>query len=126
MKVEISNGELVDKVTILSIKRNKIKSPEKLKNIEKEFNTLYQNMTGLGIDEESHEYQELLQVNQILWDVEDELRKKEAAQTFDDEFIELARKVYFTNDKRAEIKRRINTLTKSEFVEEKTYVKYKK
>jgi hypothetical protein len=126
MKVEISNGELVDKVTILSIKRNKIKSPEKLKNIEKEFNTLYQNMTGLGIDEESAEYQELLQVNQILWDVEDELRKKEAAQTFDDEFIELARKVYFTNDKRAEIKRRINTLTKSEFVEEKTYVKYQK
>ena len=126
MKAEISNGELVDKVTILSIKRNKIKSPEKLKNIEKEFNTLYQNMTGLGIDEESPEYQELLQVNQILWDVEDELRKKEAAQTFDDEFIELARKVYFTNDKRAEIKRRINTLTKSEFVEEKTYVKYKK
>ncbi|MBD3290491.1 hypothetical protein GF337_16930 [candidate division KSB1 bacterium] len=126
MKVEISNGELVDKVTILSIKREKITVPEKLKNVEKEFSILRKEMSTLGISEETPEYQELLRVNRELWDIEDQLRKKEAAQVFDDEFIRLARKVYFTNDKRSEIKRRINQMTDSDLIEEKTYVDYRK
>lgn len=125
MKIEVSNGELVDKVTILAIKLDKIKSEEKLKNIRKEYDLLKADMEKLKINEDTPEYQELLSVNLQLWQIEDDIREKEAEKRFDDEFVELARSVYFTNDKRSEIKRRINEKTGSDLYEEKEYAKYK-
>lgn len=125
MKVEVSNGELVDKVSILKIKLNKIKSAEKLKNIKTEFHILFDEMKKLGIDENMVEYQELIKVNTELWEIEDKIRVKELNKEFDNEFIELARSVYFKNDKRFELKSKINSLTKSTLIEEKEYVDYK-
>jgi hypothetical protein len=125
MKVEVSNGELVDKVTILAIKLKKIKSPEKLKNIKKEYDFLLESMKSIGINANTNEYKDLFNVNKTLWEIEDKIRLKEMSKEFDGEFIELARSVYFNNDKRFEIKKKINELTKSNFSEEKEYVKYK-
>lgn len=125
MKIDISIGELVDKVTILSIKREKISNPEKRKNIQKEYDILLPPMQKCGIDVESDEFIQLKTVNLKLWDIEDQIRIKEAAKAFDDEFIGLARSVYFTNDERAAIKKRINVTYNSDLVEEKEYVDYK-
>jgi hypothetical protein len=125
MKIEISIGELVDKVSILSIKLEKIINPDKLKNIEKEFNLLYKSMQKIGLTKDSDDFKKLVNVNLKLWDIEDKIRIKEASKEFDDEFIQLARSVYFENDKRAEIKKQINLTFGSELVEEKEYVQYK-
>ncbi len=125
MKVEISLGELVDKVSILAIKLKKIKSPDKLKNIQKEYDLLSISMQGAGIDAASEEFKQLEQINLKLWDIEDQIRLKEAAKAFDPEFIELARSVYFTNDERAAVKKAINLKYGSDLVEEKEYVDYK-
>lgn len=124
MKIEISTGELVDKVTILAIKLEKISNPSKLKNIRKEYEWLLKPMTACGIGTDSEEFLALKDVNLRLWEIEDRIRIKEAAQEFDREFIDLARSVYFTNDQRAEIKKRINLATGSDLVEEKEYVDY--
>ena len=124
MKVEISNGELVDKVTILHIKRQKIQDPQKFANVQKEYDVLLKSLKKIEITLKSPEFQELLQVNTKLWKIEDKIRIKESAKEFDDEFIELARNVYFTNDKRADIKKRINMQTESALIEEKEYVEY--
>ena len=125
MKIEISIGELVDKVTILSIKLEKIKNPDKLKNIKKEYNLLYESMKKTGITKDSEQFINLVQVNLSLWDIEDKIRIKEANKQFDDDFIQLARSVYFKNDKRAEIKKQINLTFGSDLIEEKEYVQYK-
>ncbi len=125
MKIEVSNGELVDKVSILSIKLKKIKTTEKLANIKKEYDLLIKYMNDLGIDEATDEYKQLIEVNTDLWEIEDKIRIKEANKEFDDEFIQLARSVYFQNDKRFEIKKKINSMTGSNLAEEKEYVKYK-
>lgn len=124
VKVEISNGELVDKVTILHIKRQKIQDPKKFANVQKEYDVLLKSMKKIDITPKSAEFKELLQVNTDLWKIEDRIRHKEAAKEFDDEFVELARSVYFTNDKRADIKKRINVQTESPLIEEKEYVEY--
>lgn len=124
MKIDISTGELVDKVTILAIKLEKISDPSKVKNIRKEYELLLQPMTDCGIGTDSEEFLALKGVNLKLWEIEDRIRVKEAQKAFDSEFIELARSVYFTNDRRAEIKKRINLATGSELVEEKEYVDY--
>ena len=124
MKIEIPNGDLVDKISILTIKLEKIKNSEKLNNIKKEFEILYNDMLLLGITKESKSFLALKDVNLILWEVEDQIRIKEAAREFDEKFIELARRVYFENDKRSAIKREINLKTGSNLVEEKEYVKY--
>ena len=124
MKIDVSNGELVDKVTILSIKLNKFKSQEKRQNVQREFDLLYQNMLAIGISEETPEHKDLLKVNLALWEIEDQIRNKEAGKEFDNEFIHLARQVYFENDKRAKIKRQINITTQSSLIEEKEYVEY--
>lgn len=127
MQVEISNGELLDKLSILEIKKELIHDPEKLNNIIIEFNILSklaeQLVTGQVIETL---FQELLTVNLKLWKIEDEIRNKEFYKEFDDDFIALARSVYFTNDERSEIKRKINNLTQSLLTEEKSYVDYKK
>ena len=125
MKVEISLGELVDKVSILAIKLKKIKNPDKLKNIQKEYDMLSSSMQDAGIDTASEEFNQLEQINLKLWEIEDQIRLKEAAKAFDPEFIELARSVYFTNDDRAAVKKTINLKYGSDLVEEKEYVDYK-
>jgi len=125
MKVEISNGELVDKVTILQIKSEKIFDPNKLRNIRHEFILLYNSMLSLGIDENSEEFIKLKEVNLKLWEIEEQIREKEQKSEFGNEFIALARSVYINNDIRAQIKRKINETTHSELIEEKEYAKYK-
>lgn len=124
IKVPISNGELLDKITILQIKRDKIKDEEKQKHIIRELEELTILMENLPMNEINNLLRELKEINSQLWDVEDALRDKERSATFDDEFIQLARKVYFTNDKRSKVKLQINKISKSELVEVKSYEKY--
>ena len=127
MKVEISNGELLDKVTILELKLNRIKDKDKLVNIQKEFDTLNSLAQELFEKHDSYLqnlYVELSSINGRLWDIEDWIRECEKENRFDKEFIELARSVYITNDKRSEVKKTINILTNSGLVEEKSYNSY--
>ena len=126
MKIEISHGEIVDKLTILQIKKTNIIDLIKLDNIVKEYDYLLSVVENdLGILTESPEYLELLSINNELWVIEDNIRDKERDKVFDNEFIELARSVYTTNDKRAEIKKKINLKYGSLFVEEKSYSNYR-
>ena len=123
MKVEISIGELLDKLSILTIKSKRIKDEAKLKNINAELEELRTSFTIEG-SELGELFNELVDVNEQLWIIEDKLRQKEREKIFDDEFISLARSVYFTNDKRSEIKKAINKKTNSYIIEEKSYEKY--
>lgn len=123
MKIEVSIGEIVDKLSILRIKKNNITDTEKLKNIITEYDYLYSIVfNDLKINEE--DFLNLVIINEKLWDIEDKLRVKESRKSFDNDFIDLARSVYFTNDRRAEIKKEINLKYGSLFVEEKSYQKY--
>ena len=125
MNIEVSHGEIVDKLTILQIKKTNIIDPIKLDNIVKEYNYLLSVVENdLGISTESPEYLELLSINQELWVIEDDIRDKERIKEFDDDFIKLARAVYYTNDVRAKIKKEINLKYSSGFVEEKSYQSY--
>lgn len=126
IKVAISIGELVDKASILSIKAKKVKNKEKLINILQEYELLKSSMAAIGIDVASDVYTALEEVNLRLWDIEDRIRIKEANREFDDEFIQLARSIYFTNDRRADIKKEINIKYGSDLVEEKEYVDYQR
>jgi len=125
VKIDISTGELVDKVTILSIKQEKISNPEKLANVSKEYDILIKPMNDAGIFVDSDEFTRLKDINLKLWDIEDRIRVKEVENAFDDEFISLARSVYFINDDRAAVKKEINLKYNSDLVEEKEYVNYK-
>jgi hypothetical protein len=124
MKVEISNGELLDKISILEIKLDKIKDKDKLVNIQKEFNELNPLCNELfkiyGGELQVH-YLALAKINGQLWDIEDWVRDCEHEKRFDKEFVELARSVYITNDKRSEVKKIINIVTNSGLIEEKSY-----
>ena len=125
MNIEVSHGEIVDKLTILQIKKENITDPIKLDNIVKEYNYLLSVVENyLGISTLSPEYLELLSINKELWIIEDDIRDKERNKEFDDEFIKLARSVYYTNDVRAKIKKKINLKYSSGFVEEKSYQTY--
>ncbi len=126
MKIDVSIGELVDKVTILEIKKEKFKNPDKLENVKKEYKKLYSYMNKIGINSKSKEFLKLKNVNLKLWKIEDDIRIKEAKREFDKEFIKLARSVYIENDERAAKKKEINLKFKSDLVEEKEYVDYKK
>jgi len=126
INTEISVGELLDKISILKIKSSKIKDEEKLKNINKELQSL-----NLIVDQSLKSYKalgkrsnELMDVTLKLWSIEDDIREKEREKCFDDCFIQLARSVYITNDKRFEIKNKINKESGSSFSEEKSYEKY--
>lgn len=123
MKIEVSVGEIIDKLSILKIKTSFINDEEKLKNVRKEYDYLNDIVFNQMKINES-DFLSLVTVNQRLWEVEDLIRVKEKNKEFDSEFIELARSVYFTNDKRAEIKKNINLKYDSLFVEEKSYNKY--
>ena len=122
MKIEVSNGEILDKITILRLKLEHIYDKDKRANIIKEYDFLKE--ASEEINYSDNLYHELYLVNKALWKIEDEIRNKERSKEFDQEFIELARSVYFTNDKRSEIKKQINLESKSEFVEEKSYKNY--
>ena len=124
MKIEVSNGEIVDKLTIVEIKSERIKDARKLENLHKEFEVL--NNAVAGIIEKKHPlYLELLDINNQLWDIEDHIRDLERVKDFSDDFIQTARSVYYTNDRRSDVKRRINELTGSNLTEEKSYEEYK-
>lgn len=125
MKIEVSVGELVDKVSILEIKIEKIKDAVKSGNVKKEYDVLINSMNSAGVNKDTAEYKELKKINSDLWEIEDRIRIKEKREEFDSEFIELARSVYFNNDKRSEVKRRINIKMNSGLIEEKEYVDYK-
>ena len=127
MLVEISNGELLDKISILELKLLRIEDEEKLVNIKKEFETLNPLVVELFENHDSdlqNHYLELARINGQLWDIEDWIRDCEREKRFDKEFVELARSVYITNDKRSEVKKIINILTGSGLVEEKSYQDY--
>lgn len=123
MNIKVSIGEIVDKLTILKIKKNNITDESKLFNIIAEYDYLY-DVVFNQLKIESDDFNNLLLVNESLWKIEDDIRDKERDKVFDNEFIELARSVYTTNDKRAEIKKEINLKYGSFFVEEKSYSNY--
>jgi hypothetical protein len=123
--IPVSWGELIDKITILELKRKKIGSQPARENIERELAlllNLYDDMNKTTCIDDLK--RDLESVNSDLWNAEDSLREKEAKNIFDAEFIKLARSVYKLNDKRFEIKQRLNAETASELVEEKIYPKY--
>lgn len=126
VNVEISIGEFFDKVTILEIKRERIQDADKLKNINNELDALNALLEQLPFsrDQVVDEVGELKAINEKLWVIEDDIRDKEAAKSFDQEFIELARSVYITNDRRSDVKRDINIKLGSSFIEEKSYEQY--
>jgi hypothetical protein len=123
--IPVSTGELIDKLSILHVKKMKISDKDKLEYVNKEFELLY-NMSSEYLSQPEIEtlYHSLVTVNSELWNIEDELRVLETRKSFNVDFIELARKVYFTNDKRFELKNEINKFTDSEIREVKDYVKY--
>ena len=124
--VPLSPGEMLDKITILRIKAARMSDPVKVANVRHELSLLEKTWKDSGAaavnlgDEEAN----LTRVNEKLWVIEDEIRDEERAKRFGDKFIELARAVYVTNDERAAIKKRINTLMGSNIVEEKSYQQY--
>jgi len=127
MKVEVSNGELLDKLTILELKMSNISDDKKLINVKKEFNELSPLAKLLFEkfkDELPIKYKELALINSQLWKIEDDIRECEKNKNFGEKFVELARAVYFTNDKRSDVKKQINILTGSGFIEEKSYEDY--
>jgi hypothetical protein len=122
MKIEVSHGEIIDKYTILQIKKEKCEDASKLKNIQNELNILIPIVKGLNLSESLID--ELRNINLKLWEIEDLIRVCEHEKKFDSEFIQLARSVYITNDLRFKVKSQINKITKSSIVEEKILPKY--
>ena len=125
--VPISPGELLDKITILRIKSARITDPAKVGNVRLELRLLENTWreSGCAAGNISADEHALHDVNERLWDIEDRIREKEAVQTFDRDFIELARSVYVLNDERAAIKKRVNTALGSRIIEEKSYKPYR-
>ena len=123
IEVEVSVGELYDKISILRIKKQRIQNPDKLFNINKEL--IYLESKILNNDPVLEKLiDELFKINSKLWDIENSKRRCEAENNFGYDFVQLARDVYIYNDKRAEIKKKINVLTYSDVVEEKEYTRY--
>jgi hypothetical protein len=123
MKIEVSNGEIIDKLTIIQIKLERIKDKVKIVNLQKEYNVLFKASTSI-IATSDPLYKSLYEVNCELWDIEDHIRDLERNKEFGNDFISTARAVYIKNDKRSELKREINIKTASGFIEEKSYEKY--
>jgi hypothetical protein len=123
MKIEIANGEIIDKLTIIQIKLERIKDKGKLQNLRKEYDILKAVSSSI-MSQNDPLYIALYKVNCDLWDIEDHIRDLEREKIFGDEFISTARSVYIKNDKRSELKREINIKTSSGLIEEKSYEKY--
>jgi hypothetical protein len=128
LSAEISVGEFLDKITILEIKAERINDPDKLRNIRHELEVLSRTWSAspFSAHELGAEIAELKRINEALWEIEDDIRIKEAAGEFDEDFIQLARSVYITNDERAAVKRRINVKVGSDLIEEKSYADYRR
>ncbi|THB73701.1 MAG: hypothetical protein D3926_23205 [Desulfobacteraceae bacterium] len=127
INVPISPGELIDKITILEIKMERMDDPEKLSNVKTELDlleTVWAQSSYAGAEMVREKRAELKSINEKLWVIEDDIRLKESKAAFDHEFIELARSVYFTNDRRARVKKEINIGVGSNLVEEKSYQDY--
>lgn len=128
MKIEVSNGEVLDKYSILQIKSERITDPTALKNVRRELESLQPAVDKIRSKESSDAFStlqdQLLEVNTQLWEVEDLLRGLEKSQDFSASFVAAARSVYQLNDRRAAVKKEINLLTGSSLVEEKSYEKY--
>ena len=126
LQIPVSIGEALDKITILQIKLAHISDVAKRVNIQNELDALLPLVSGdkFATEQMQSLIDELKAVNEALWDIEDDIREKEASKSFDAEFISLARAVYVTNDKRAEIKKKINLATGSALIEEKSYEAY--
>jgi hypothetical protein len=127
LQVPVSPGELLDKITILRIKAQRMRDAAKVANVRLELDLLEQTWATLGTAAQAvaADEQALQAVNEQLWDIEDRIRDKEGARSFDQDFIELARAVYHRNDERAAIKKRINLALGSRIVEEKSYQPYR-
>jgi hypothetical protein len=123
MKIEVSNGEIIDKLTIIQIKLERIKDGAKQANLRKEYDELIQVSASI-ISTEDALYKSLYDVNCELWDIEDHIRDLERKKDFGEDFIATARAVYIKNDRRSELKREINIRTLSGLMEEKSYEKY--
>ena len=127
IKVPVSPGELLDKITILRIKSARMRDASKLANVRTELEALERiwNASPYAAIDVASDVSALLAVNERLWTIEDDIRDKERAQSFDGEFVRLARAVYIENDERAAIKRRLNVKLGSSLIEEKSYAEYK-
>jgi hypothetical protein len=124
--VPVSPGEVLDKITILEIKSERISDPDKLVNVNRELELLrasWQKFVDVD-DDVRRIHAKLKSINEDLWEIEDDIRDKERAREFDERFIELARSVYVTNDRRADAKKELNIYLGSEMVEEKSYQDY--
>ena len=126
LKVEVSVGEFLDKMTILEIKSERIQDASKLANVGKELELLRRTWEAspLAGSDISEKLGELKKVNEALWEIEDKIRVKESVGEFDEEFVELARSVYIENDQRAAVKRELNVALGSDLIEEKSYADY--
>ncbi len=124
MKLEVSNGEIADKLTIIEIKLERIKDPDKLANLRKEYEVVNQAMSTI-LDKSHPLYLRLYEINTQLWVIEDHIRDLERDKEFGEDFIKTARSVYFINDDRSDVKRKINEITGSNLFEEKSYEQYK-
>ena len=127
LSIPVSVGEIMDKITILEIKAERILDAEKLANVTAELDTLRPLVTHDVLNTASIKalVAELKDINEALWDIEDDIREREYAKDFGEAFIALARAVYVTNDKRAEVKKQINLATGSTLIEEKSYEDYR-
>jgi hypothetical protein len=123
MKIEVSNGEIIDKLTILRIKLDRIMDKAKQANLQKEYNELFEVSSAI-MSKSDPLYKSLYEVNCELWDIEDHIRDLERKKDFGNDFVSTARAVYVKNDRRSELKREINIKTSSGLIEEKSYEKY--
>ena len=120
MQIEVPNADIVDKTSILMIKLERVRDAQKLENIKKELESILPScLKIMSLDDDL--FKELKSVNEKLWDIEDDIRQKEAYKSFDDKSISLARAVYLTNDRRSKIKQTINIKSDSRLQEEKFY-----
>lgn len=126
IRVPVSPGEVLDKITILEIKSERMTDPEKVANVRTELALLRETWArAVQADDVVRElHTQLKETNEALWEIEDDIRDKERAKEFDQRFIELARSVYFTNDRRSEIKKKLNLHLGSQIIEEKSYQDY--
>jgi len=126
IKVPVSPGEVLDKITILEIKSERMSDPEKVSNVRVELALLQQTWDeAIADDEDIRRLRaQLKEINEALWEIEDDIRDKERAREFDERFVELARAVYFTNDRRSEVKKELNLHLGSQIIEEKSYQDY--
>jgi hypothetical protein len=126
IQVPVSPGEVLDKITILEIKSERMTDPDKVANVRTELGLLQETWTQCVAEDPviTDLHDELKRINEALWEIEDDIRDKERAKAFDQEFIELARSVYFTNDRRSKVKKTLNLHLGSRIVEEKSYQDY--